>query len=70
MPVILSREDGEGPVSMQPVLVAYGSFGVYAPQDDSDSSNDIEDVIALAEACEERNPQRRLGRLTQPAGPA
>ena len=31
--VILSREDGEGPVPQE----RYGSFGVYAPQDDSES---------------------------------
>jgi asparagine synthase (glutamine-hydrolysing) len=40
IPVILSREDGEGPVAQErregPVAQErYGSFGVFAPQDDS-----------------------------------
>jgi hypothetical protein len=32
--VILSREDGEGPVSSGATFAGYGSFGVCAPQDD------------------------------------
>src|SRR5712692_6750355 len=57
--VILRREDAEGPVG-------YGSFA--APSTLLRvASNDIEDVVALTAACDESNPQRRLGPLAQPA---
>jgi len=33
--VILSRVDGEGPMDSGAASRRYGSFGVYAPQDDT-----------------------------------
>ena len=33
--VILSRVDGEGPVTSSAAFAGYGSFGVCAPQDDT-----------------------------------
>ena len=35
MAVILSREDGEGPVASGAAVSGYGSFAVYAAQDDT-----------------------------------
>jgi DNA mismatch repair protein MutS len=58
------RSEGPGPVGVA------GIVPPAAPRSLADGSNDIEDVIALTAAREERNPRRRLGRLTQPAGPA